>query len=210
MSDLFKIPLFLARDASDQPVLLGQSGLSPTEGSMGRSAWWAVVAAALLVIVSPDASAKRVALLIGNAAYAGKERLENPVRDAELLARTLQQGNIKFDSVRVVPNAKRADMYLALSQFKKEAAGADVALLYYSGHGMVNSSKVNHALHTPLMSITNAISGIIVVGAMLQLAVDDPITRTLSVVAVLLASINIFGGFAVTRRMLRMFSKGNS
>ncbi len=70
--------------------------------------------------------------------------------------------------------------------------------------------KVNHALHTPLMSITNAISGIIVVGAMLQLAVDDPITRTLSVVAVLLASINIFGGFAVTRRMLRMFSKGNS
>ena len=70
--------------------------------------------------------------------------------------------------------------------------------------------KVNHALHTPLMSITNAISGIIVIGAMLQLAGDDPITRTLSFVAVLLASINIFGGFAVTRRMLRMFSKGDS
>ena len=67
--------------------------------------------------------------------------------------------------------------------------------------------KVHHALHTPLMSVTNAISGIVVVGAMLQLAVDDPIVRVLAGVAVLLASINIFGGFAVTRRMLRMFSK---
>jgi NAD(P) transhydrogenase subunit alpha len=68
--------------------------------------------------------------------------------------------------------------------------------------------KVHHALHTPLMSVTNAISGIVVVGALVQIAVGDPLTRVLSVVAVLLTSINIFGGFAVTRRMLRMFSKG--
>ncbi|MEO6115033.1 MAG: Re/Si-specific NAD(P)(+) transhydrogenase subunit alpha [Pseudolysinimonas sp.] len=68
--------------------------------------------------------------------------------------------------------------------------------------------KVNHALHTPLMSVTNAISGIVVVGALVQIAVGDPLTRVLSVIAVLLTSINIFGGFAVTRRMLRMFSKG--
>ena len=68
--------------------------------------------------------------------------------------------------------------------------------------------KVHHALHTPLMSVTNAISGIVVVGALLQIAVGDPLTRVLSVIAVLLTSINIFGGFAVTRRMLRMFSKG--
>ena len=67
--------------------------------------------------------------------------------------------------------------------------------------------KVHHALHTPLMSVTNAISGIVVVGAMLQLAIDDPVTKVLSAAAVLLASINVFGGFAVTRRMLRMFSK---
>lgn len=67
---------------------------------------------------------------------------------------------------------------------------------------------VHHALHTPLMSVTNAISGIIVVGAFLQLAVDDPAVRTLAFVATLLASINVFGGFAVTRRMLAMFSKG--
>ncbi|CAN5221353.1 Re/Si-specific NAD(P)(+) transhydrogenase subunit alpha [soil metagenome] len=67
--------------------------------------------------------------------------------------------------------------------------------------------KVHHALHTPLMSVTNAISGIVVVGAMLQLAIDDPVTRVLASLAVLLASINVFGGFAVSRRMLRMFSK---
>jgi len=68
--------------------------------------------------------------------------------------------------------------------------------------------KVHHALHTPLMSVTNAISGIIVVGAMQQVAQDDGVIRTLSFVAILLASINVFGGFAVTRRMLSMFSKG--
>jgi NAD(P) transhydrogenase subunit alpha len=68
--------------------------------------------------------------------------------------------------------------------------------------------KVHHALHTPLMSVTNAISGIVVVGAMLQIVAGDPVTRVLAVIAILLASINIFGGFAVTRRMLRMFSKG--
>jgi NAD(P) transhydrogenase subunit alpha len=67
--------------------------------------------------------------------------------------------------------------------------------------------KVHHALHTPLMSITNAISGIIVVGALLQIGRDDTVIRVLSFVAILLASINIFGGFAVTRRMLGMFSK---
>jgi NAD(P) transhydrogenase subunit alpha len=67
--------------------------------------------------------------------------------------------------------------------------------------------KVHHALHTPLMSVTNAISGIVVVGAMTQLAIDDPVTRILATVAVLLASINVFGGFAVSRRMLRMFTK---
>ncbi|MRJ75494.1 Re/Si-specific NAD(P)(+) transhydrogenase subunit alpha [Aeromicrobium sp. SMF47] len=71
--------------------------------------------------------------------------------------------------------------------------------------------KVHHALHTPLMSVTNAISGIIVVGAMLQVGVDgtenDTAIRVLAFIAILLASINVFGGFAVTRRMLSMFSK---
>ncbi|WP_433789058.1 Re/Si-specific NAD(P)(+) transhydrogenase subunit alpha [Actinoplanes sp. CA-252034] len=66
---------------------------------------------------------------------------------------------------------------------------------------------VHHALHTPLMSVTNAISGIIVVGALLQLGHGGAVVTGLSVVAILLASINVFGGFAVTRRMLAMFSR---
>ncbi|TIC85016.1 Re/Si-specific NAD(P)(+) transhydrogenase subunit alpha [Nocardioides sp. GY 10113] len=66
---------------------------------------------------------------------------------------------------------------------------------------------VHHALHTPLMSVTNAISGIIVVGALLQIGKGDTAITIISFVAILLASINIFGGFAVTRRMLAMFSR---
>ncbi|MGZ8747281.1 MAG: proton-translocating transhydrogenase family protein, partial [Mycobacterium sp.] len=67
--------------------------------------------------------------------------------------------------------------------------------------------NVHHALHTPLMSVTNAISGIIVVGALLQIGHDDAAITALATVAILLASINVFGGFAVTRRMLAMFSR---
>ncbi|WP_439937860.1 Re/Si-specific NAD(P)(+) transhydrogenase subunit alpha [Nocardia sp. N13] len=66
---------------------------------------------------------------------------------------------------------------------------------------------VHHALHTPLMSVTNAISGIIVVGALLQLGFENGAIIALAALATLLASINIFGGFAVTRRMLSMFSR---
>ena len=66
---------------------------------------------------------------------------------------------------------------------------------------------VHHALHTPLMSITNAISGIIIVGALLQIGTGDAVVSVLAFIAILLASINIFGGFAVTRRMLGMFQR---
>jgi NAD(P) transhydrogenase subunit alpha len=68
--------------------------------------------------------------------------------------------------------------------------------------------NVTPALHTPLMSVTNAISGIILVGGMLQ--ISGPISSAvtiLSAAAVLLATINIAGGFMVTQRMLRMFHK---
>ncbi|MDT8851372.1 Re/Si-specific NAD(P)(+) transhydrogenase subunit alpha [Pantoea dispersa] len=66
--------------------------------------------------------------------------------------------------------------------------------------------NVSHALHTPLMSVTNAISGIIVVGAVLQMGNGGWVTF-LAFIAVLIASINIFGGFTVTQRMLKMFRK---
>ncbi len=67
--------------------------------------------------------------------------------------------------------------------------------------------NVTHALHTPLMSVTNAISGIIVVGALLQVGSDNTLVTVLASAAVLVASINVFGGFAVTQRMLKMFRK---
>ncbi|MFJ6071046.1 Re/Si-specific NAD(P)(+) transhydrogenase subunit alpha [Streptomyces sp. NPDC093065] len=68
--------------------------------------------------------------------------------------------------------------------------------------------KVHHSLHTPLMSVTNAISGIVVIGALLQIGHESALVTVLSFVAILLTSVNIFGGFAVTRRMLSMFSRG--
>src|SRR5574344_1009042 len=69
--------------------------------------------------------------------------------------------------------------------------------------------NVSHSLHTPLMAVTNAISGIIVVGALVQLfgKNTDILINVLCFIAVLIASINIFGGFSVTKRMLKMFRK---
>lgn len=69
---------------------------------------------------------------------------------------------------------------------------------------------VSHSLHTPLMSVTNAISGIIVVGALLQIGTEDPLVTALAFIAVAIASINVFGGFTVTRRMLKMFERSNN
>lgn len=69
--------------------------------------------------------------------------------------------------------------------------------------------NVSHALHTPLMSVTNAISGIIIVGALLQLPKDNTAITIIAALGVLIASINIFGGFSVTRRMLNMFRRGD-
>jgi NAD(P) transhydrogenase subunit alpha len=69
-------------------------------------------------------------------------------------------------------------------------------------------TNVSHSLHTPLMAVTNAISGIIVIGGLLQTTGDiqNPMT-ILAFIAILLATINIVGGFVVTHRMLNMFKK---
>jgi len=67
--------------------------------------------------------------------------------------------------------------------------------------------NVTPALHTPLMSVTNAISGIIILGGMLQLSSRWSTTTVLGALAVLLAMINVSGGFLVTRRMLAMFHR---
>ena len=87
------------------------------------------------------------------------------------------------------------------------------ALAVFVGYYVVWS--VTPALHTPLMSVTNAISSVIVVGALLSVGVDASVpgedgplwARTFGFIALILASVNIFGGFLVTERMLAMYKK---
>jgi H+-translocating NAD(P) transhydrogenase subunit alpha len=79
-------------------------------------------------------------------------------------------------------------------------------LAIYVGYHVVWT--VTPALHTPLMAVTNAISAIIVVGAMLAAALTHgPLGKFMGTMAVALAAVNIFGGFLVTKRMLEMFKK---
>jgi NAD(P) transhydrogenase subunit alpha len=67
--------------------------------------------------------------------------------------------------------------------------------------------NVTPALHTPLMSVTNAISSIIILGALLQISSGDRLIAGIAAFVILITAINIFGGFGVTRRMLAMFRK---
>lgn len=68
--------------------------------------------------------------------------------------------------------------------------------------------NVSHALHTPLMSVTNAISAIVILGVLMQISSDSNLLMVLAFIGVLFASINVFGGFYVTQRMLKMFRRG--
>jgi NAD(P) transhydrogenase subunit alpha len=80
-----------------------------------------------------------------------------------------------------------------------------VLAVYVGFHVVWN---VTPALHTPLMAVTNAISAIVIVGAMLAAALTDGgLARTMGTLAVALAAVNVFGGFLVTQRMLQMFKK---
>ncbi|SEK19775.1 NAD(P) transhydrogenase subunit alpha [Atopomonas hussainii] len=79
-------------------------------------------------------------------------------------------------------------------------------LAIYVGYHVV--WNVTPALHTPLMAVTNAISAIVIVGAMLAAALTETVLgKSMGVLAVALAAVNVFGGFLVTRRMLEMFKK---
>jgi NAD(P) transhydrogenase subunit alpha len=111
-------------------------------------------------------------------------------------------------------NRRLAYMGLAAAVFLLIAAVSPAPFL---GHFMVFMlsvvigfyviGNVHHALHTPLMSVTNAISGIIVVGAILQVGHGSVAVSVLAFIGILVASINVFGGFRVTARMLEMFKR---
>ncbi len=117
---------------------------------------------------------------------------KQPMSNKRRLTTTLVAAAVLFGLIALSPAA----LQVHLTVF----ALAIVIGYYVIGH-------VHHALHTPLMSVTNAISGIIVVGALLQIGHHNTPITALAGVAILLASINVFGGFAVTRRMLAMFSR---
>ncbi|KQZ40936.1 proton-translocating transhydrogenase family protein [Duganella sp. Root1480D1] len=79
-------------------------------------------------------------------------------------------------------------------------------LAVYVGYHVV--WNVTPALHTPLMAVTNAVSAIIIVGAMLAAALTEGLVgQVMGTIAVALAAVNVFGGFLVTQRMLEMFKK---
>jgi NAD(P) transhydrogenase subunit alpha len=110
---------------------------------------------------------------------------------------------------KIYGGALAAALFAVLAAFSPSAFLAHFtvfALAVFVGFYVI--SNVAHALHTPLMSETNAVSGIILVGGLLQVGSDDIVVTVLATIAVLVASVNIFGGFLVTARMLQMFRKG--
>jgi H+-translocating NAD(P) transhydrogenase subunit alpha len=135
--------------------------------------------------------------------------LKDRLRD---LAETLQEAATKASEIghAIADTATQSGTYTAgLSPF---IVGLTVFVLaIFVGYYVV--WKVTPALHSPLMSVTNAISSVIVIGALIAAGQDlNGTAKIAGFVAIILASINIFGGFVVTRRMLEMFDskkKGN-
>lgn len=91
--------------------------------------------------------AKKVALLIGNAEYLYENKLDNPVNDTRLLEKVLKIDH-QFDEVKLVSNANVRQFYRAIGQFKESAKDAEIALVYYSGHGQQGENRQNYLLAT--------------------------------------------------------------
>ncbi len=148
------------------------------------------------------------------------------VRDGELLwppppvqvspTAPLKAVAIRTPAEKKAPNPRRRNVLLVVAALLLGLLGA-FSPSELLGHltvfalavvvGFYVITNVHHALHTPLMSVTNAISGIIVIGALLQVIYPNPLVTVLAVAGILVASINVFGGFTVTRRMLQMFRR---
>src|ERR1700758_1361358 len=94
----------------------------------------ALLAAALLLLCQPAWAAKRVALVIGNAAYQNAPTLPNPVNDGAVIAQTLKDAG--FDVVDSRHDLSAVDMRRALRDFSDRARDADIAVIYYAGHGL--------------------------------------------------------------------------
>ena len=153
-------------------------------------------------------------------------------------ATVVNKGEITFPpppiSVSATPSAPKVNTPVAQPKIEKNSLGLIIVMfltavgLFYLGKvapaefmqhfsifvlscfiGYMVIWNVTPALHTPLMSVTNAISSVIIIGALLQVDSSSTLIMVLAVISVLIASINIGGGFAVTHRMLQMFRKDN-
>ena len=102
-------------------------------GTLRKFGWWLLLAAGCFS-ASPALAEKRVALVIGNSAYQKVAPLTNPANDAGIVAAMLKQ--IGFDSVEAKMDLKAADMRRALREFGSKTRDADVAVVYYAGHGI--------------------------------------------------------------------------
>ncbi len=128
------------------------------------------------------------------------ERAAQAAHEAQAAARKKRNSTIGWSVAALV--------LIALVLVTPSLASASyIVLMLAIVVGFYVITNVTHSLHTPLMSVTNAISGIILVGAILQVGSSSLTVSILSFVAIVVASINIFGGFTVTHRMLAMFRK---
>ena len=134
--------------APSQPSIEIQCTVDELALPLSRASCVAIIAIGLVVAVAfgrPASAEQRVALVIGNAAYATVPRLTNPANDAALMATTL--GDVGFDVV-TAPDANRDEMAAAIREFGKRlrAAGPEaVGLFYYAGHG-VQANGVNYLI----------------------------------------------------------------
>jgi NAD(P) transhydrogenase subunit alpha len=150
-----------------------------------------------------------------------QDKTEQTREEIEAAAENLRAASeqLAVASERADAAAAEAEGLLGTIEMAGHAGGASqfvylaavFALACFVGYYVVWS--VTPALHTPLMSVTNAVSSVVVVGALIAVGADvaqspaGGLSRTLGVIAVALAAVNIFGGFLVTNRMLAMYKK---
>ncbi|MEF2547681.1 proton-translocating transhydrogenase family protein [Aurantimonas sp. E1-2-R+4] len=132
----------------------------------------------------------------------------------ETIRNTLQQLNEAGAAIREARSGVEGMMSSGITEAVGAATGIDpfvfhlaiFVLAIFVGYYVVWS--VTPALHTPLMSVTNAISSVIIVGALLAVGISaSGMAMTFGFIGLVLASVNIFGGFLVTQRMLAMYKK---
>jgi NAD(P) transhydrogenase subunit alpha len=160
---------------------------------------------AVAVSAAPAPAAAGSAAAGATATSLSPEELKEEAQRKAAAQEAEQAAKRKRNTVVMVLSGIILAVALAFTDAAFLATFSIFVLAIFVGYYVV--SNVSHSLHTPLMSQTNAISGIILVGSLLQIGSENPVVTTLAVLSAAIASINVFGGFLVTYRMLSMFRK---